>query len=103
MGIVDQPSRRSIWKWELVIGYGTLKRLVDAREQASADTELSSTLQAKNRFGGTCSGSKDVGVSRLVNLWRISGTISGMSTAPGANRGVEGCCSPCSAAGFASS
>ena len=79
VGIVDQPSGRFIWKWELVIGYGTLKRLVDAREQASADTELSSNLQAKNYFGGTCSGSKYGGVSRE----RL-----GMSTAPGAHRGV---------------
>ncbi len=79
VGIVDQPSGRFIWKWELVIGYGTLKRLVDAREQASADTELSSNLQAKNYFSGTCSGSKYGGVSRE----RL-----GMSTAPGAHRGV---------------
>ncbi len=73
---------------KLSIGYGTLKRLVDAREQASADTQSSYNLQVKNHFGETCSGSKDGGVFRSVNLWRISGTISGMSTAPGAHRGV---------------
>ncbi len=78
MGIVDQPSGRFIWKWEPVIGYGTLSHW-DAREQASADTELSSNLQAKNYFGETCSGSKFGGVSRE----RL-----GMSTAPGAHRGV---------------
>ncbi len=69
---------------ELGIGYGALKRLLDAREQASADIQSLPNLQVKNRFGGTCSGSKDGGVSRSVNLWRISG----MSGAPGAHPGV---------------
>ncbi len=81
---------------KLGIGYGTLKRLADAREQASADTELSSNLEVKNRFGGTCSGSKDGGVSRSVYLWRISGTIGGVSRAGSAPRSW-GWCSPCSA------
>ncbi len=78
MGTVNQPSGRFIWKWELVIGYGTLSHW-DAREQASADTELSSNLQAKNYFGGTCSLSKYGGVTRE----RL-----GVSAAPGAHRGV---------------
>ncbi len=73
---------------ELGIGYGTLKRLVDAWEQASADTQSLSNLQVKNHFGGTCSGSKYGGVFRSVNLWRIPDTISEMSATPGAHRGV---------------